>query len=444
MSEWPIRSLRDAGVILIDCVHATPKAQDDGYPYVAIPQMKNGHIDFTEARRISQADLHEWTKKARPQKYDVVLSRRTNPGVIAVDRSGMDFALGQNLVLLRADGKTVLPQFLRWLATGPYWWEQIGKFMNVGAVFDSLRCADVPQFELPIPPKDEQRAISALLDDLDDKIELNRRTNETLEAMAQAIFHDWFVDFGPTSRKIDGATDPVEIMGGLVNDPDRARQMADLFPTRMDDGVPRGWAEKPIGDLADVAGGSTPSTASPEYWDRGHHLWATPKDLSRLDGMFLFDTERRITDRGLAKIGSGLSPKGTVLLSSRAPIGYLAIADKPTAVNQGFIALRPTQSMPTSLALCWCRENMDLIKSHANGSTFQEISKKNFRPLPVVVGGKAITAEFDNMIAPLFALIRTRSQEAGTLAAIRGLLLPKLMSGEIRLGEAPRQLEAAQ
>lgn len=405
--------------------------------------MKNGHIDFTEARRISKADLHEWTKKARPQKHDVVLSRRTNPGVIAVDRSGRDFALGQNLVLLRADGKTVLPQFLRWLASGPYWWEQIEKFMNVGAVFDSLKCADVPRFQLPIPPKDEQRAISGLLDDLDDKIELNRRMNETLEAMAQAIFRDWFVDFGPTRRKLDGASDPVEIMGELVTDPDRARQLADLFPGSMGDGgLPKGWAEEPIGRLVDVAGGSTPSTASPEYWEGGNHLWATPKDLSKLDGLFLFDTERHITDAGLAKIGSGLSPKGTVLLSSRAPIGYLAIADEPTAVNQGFIALRPTRSMPTSLALCWCRENMEVIKAHANGSTFQEISKKNFRPLPVIGGGEPITAAFDNMVAPLLALIRTRSAEAGTLAAIRDLLLPKLMSGEIRLAEVRRPAKA--
>lgn len=434
MSEWRTMSLRDAGIALIDCVHATPKAAESGYPYVAIPQMKNGHIDFDETRRISESDFVEWTKKARPRLHDVVLSRRTNPGVTAVARDGRDFALGQNLVLLRASGETVLGQFLRWMTRSPQWWVQIEKFMNVGAVFDSLRCADVPRFELPIPPKHEQAAIAQILDDLDDKINLNRRTNETLEAMGQAIFRDWFVDFGPTRRKIDGATDPLVVVGALVTDPERAGQLAKLFPARLgDNGLPEGWIEKPIGDLAEIVGGSTPSTSMPEYWDDAHHPWATPKDLSRLEGLYLFDTERRITSAGLAKIGSGLSPHGTVLLSSRAPIGYIAVADKPTAVNQGFIAIRPTDRMPTALALCWCRENMEIIKAHANGSTFQEISKKNFRPLPVVVGGTEITDAFNAVVAPVLALLRTRSDENRTLAATRDLLLPKLMSGEVRL-----------
>ncbi len=204
MAEWQIMSLEDAGVTLIDCIHKTPKAVASGYPYVAIPQLKNGRIDFTDARRISHLDFLEWTKKVRPQRHDVVLSRRTNPGVTATFGNDCDFALGQNLVLLRADGRYVRPEFLRWLVLGPAWWGQIEKFNNVGAIFDSLKCADVPRFELPIPPKTEQIKIAMLLGALDDKIDLNRRMNETLEAMARAIFKDWFVDFGPTRAKMEG------------------------------------------------------------------------------------------------------------------------------------------------------------------------------------------------------------------------------------------------
>ena len=443
MVDWPRMTLREAGVTLIDCVHATPKAVSEGYPYVAIPQMRNGHIDLASCRRISEADFTEWTRKARPRPHDVILSRRTNPGVIAVDRTNSQFALGQNLVLLRADGSVVLPRFLRWLVSGPHWWEQIEKFINVGAVFSSLRCADVPKFELPIPPLDEQEAISGLLDDLDDKIELNRSMNETLEAMAQAIFRDWFVDFGPTRRKMDGASDPVTIMGGLVSDPDRAQELAGLFPARLGDvGLPEGWEERPIGELAEIVGGSTPSTKAEEYWHGGRHCWATPKDLSKLAGLFLFDTERRITDAGLTKIGSGLSPSGTVLLSSRAPIGYLAIADEPTAVNQGFIAIRPSTNLPTSLALLWCQANMDRIKASANGSTFQEISKRNFRPLTVTRPSHKVIMTFDDIVAPMLDMIRARSRESYTLGATRDLLLPKLMSGEIQLDAAKRDLES--
>jgi type I restriction enzyme S subunit len=149
MGEWNAMTLATASVTLIDCGHKTPQAVEHGYPYVTIPEMKNGRIDFANARKISYADFIEWTKKAKPQLYDVVLSRRTNPGVTASFGAECEFALGQNLVLLRADGTHVLPEFLRWLVSSPAWWSQIEKFNNVGAVFDSLRCADMREVSRP-------------------------------------------------------------------------------------------------------------------------------------------------------------------------------------------------------------------------------------------------------------------------------------------------------
>ncbi len=156
--EWQTLSLREAGVTLIDCDNRTPPPADAGYPYVAIPQLRRGRLDLSDVRRITREDFSEWTRKAKPTENDVVRSRRCNPGETAYVPPGLEFALGQNLVLLRADGDRVYPPFLRWLVSGPEWWEQIGKFLNLGAVFDSLRCADVPKFELRIPPIAEQRA----------------------------------------------------------------------------------------------------------------------------------------------------------------------------------------------------------------------------------------------------------------------------------------------
>ncbi|MDD4101776.1 MAG: restriction endonuclease subunit S, partial [Kiritimatiellae bacterium] len=188
MGEWKRISLKDAGVTLIDCDHRTPPASDSGYPYVAIPQLKEGRLDLADARRISHAHYVEWTRKAKPRHHDVILSRRCNPGETAYVPADLDCALGQNLVLLRADGTKVYPPFLRWLVSGPDWWQQIGTFLNVGAIFDSLKCADIPNFRLPLPPLPEQKRIAHILGTLDDKIELNRRMNATLEAMARALF----------------------------------------------------------------------------------------------------------------------------------------------------------------------------------------------------------------------------------------------------------------
>jgi type I restriction enzyme, S subunit len=156
----------------------------------------------------------------------------------------------------------------------------------------------------------EQRAIAHILGTLDDKIELNRRMNETLEAMARALFQSWFVDFDPVRAKAAGRA------------PDLPPHLAALFPDRFEDSVlgeiPAGWAIRTIGELADVVGGSTPSTAKPDFWEDGTYCWATPKDLASLKAPVLLDTERRVTDAGLTQISSGLLPVGTVLLSSRA------------------------------------------------------------------------------------------------------------------------------
>jgi type I restriction enzyme S subunit len=397
--------------------------------------MTTGRVEFSTARRISEEDFVTWTRKTKYQKDDVILSRRTNPGVTAVDDTGTEFALGQNLVLLRSDGRKVFPPFLRWLVRTPEWWGEIDKYINVGAVFSSLRCADVPKFELTIPPLNEQIKIDSILRPFDDKIELNRQMNVTLEALAQAIFKDWFVDFGPVRRKQKGATDPVDIFGGLIPDPAKAAPIAALFSDSFgESGLPEAWTEREIGEQAQALGGSTPSTKEPTFWEPAEHWWATPKDLSSQADLALFETERRISDAGLARITSGLLPIGTVLLSSRAPIGYLAISQVPVAINQGFIALPPNDNFGTSYLYLWCKANMELIVANANGSTFQEISKKNFRPIKSAVPtDERVMTAFAEIVDPLIARIVAAANENRTLAETRDYLLPKLMSGEVRV-----------
>ena len=276
---------------------------------------------------------------------------------------------------------------------------------------------------------DEQRAIAAVLGVLDDKIDLNRRMNVTLEAMARAIFKDWFVDFGPTRAKMEGRA------------PYLASEIWELFPERLDnDGKPEGWSLSTIGDEVAVVGGSTPSTKEPSFWDGDIH-WTTPKDLSALSSPVLLTSERRITEEGLAQISSGLLPVGAVLLSSRAPIGYIAIAQIPTAINQGFIGMICNQRLTNVFVWLWAKANDDLIVQHANGSTFLEISKSNFRPLPVIVPSGPALRVFSDIANPVFDRIVSNEQEIVALAKTRDLLLPKLMSGEVRVRDAEKELE---
>ena len=333
--------------------------------------------------------------------------------------------LGQRMVLLRANRKRAEPRYLLYALQSRAVQHEIGVNEGTGSTVSNLRIPLLESLPIPTRPLPEQRAIAHILGTLDDKIELNRRMNETLEAMARTLFKSWFVDFDPVRAKAEG------------RDPGLPKPIADLFPDRLVDSelgeIPAGWGVKPIGDLAEVVGGSTPKTERVEYWENGTHHWVTPKDLSGLSMPVLLDTERRITDAGLAQIGSGLLPIGTVLLSSRAPIGYLAVAEIPVAINQGFIAMKPRSGTSNLFLLRWASAAHDEIVSHANGSTFLEISKSGFRPIRVVAPATAVMQAFDRLTRPMYLKVVEQERACRTLAALRDALLPKLISGDLRI-----------
>jgi type I restriction enzyme S subunit len=279
---------------------------------------------------------------------------------------------------------------------------------------------------VPNPP--EQKAIAAVLGALDDKIELNRRMNATLQAMARALFQSWFVDFDPVRAKLDGRKP-----AGLD---DATAQLFPSFFGESDVGhIPKGWTSQAVGDVVDCVGGGTPSTKEPKYWVGGTYHWTTPKDFSSLQAPILLDTDRKLTEDGIAKISSGLLPAGTLLLSSRAPVGYLAIAAMPVAINQGFIALKCNERASNFFMLNWCQMNMAEIESRATGTTFAEISKQNFRPIRVVLPTNELMAAFTAKVAPLYAQITANLHQSRTLARLRDVLLPKLLSGEMVVNE---------
>jgi type I restriction enzyme S subunit len=428
-SEWSTLTLRAANITLIDCDHRTPPASATGYPYVTIPQLRNGRIDLAEARRITAEHFAEWTRKALPTENDVVLSRRCNPGETAFVATNMQFALGQNLVLLRADGTKVYPPFLRWLVRGQGWWEQIKKFLNVGAVFDSLKCADVPNFELMIPPMEEQRAIANVLGTLDEKIDLNRRMNETLEGMARALFKSWFVDFCPVHAKQTGGE------CGIPKD------VADLFPSSLEKSeigyIPKGWAVSPLLSDCKLLSGGTPKTHREEYWN-GDIPWASAKDVSQAKHTFLITTERAITRRGLEESTTQLIPAmSTVIVARGATTGRMVILGCDMAMNQTCYAVRSNSKTPFTL-YCLLRHSIASLVHAAHGSVFDTITTRTFAQARVVEIPQALKARYEALVSPMFERTLVNTEQSRTLALLRDNLLPKLISGELRVSDAER------
>jgi len=273
----------------------------------------------------------------------------------------------------------------------------------------------IMNFLVNVPPLSEQQSIAKILSDLDEKIELNNEMNKTLEEIAQAIFKRWFIDFEFPNEN----GDPYKSSGGEMVESELGM-------------IPKGWRIATIDELFNISGGSTPNTKNHSYWD-GNIFWATPKDMSDLNSPILLETSRKITPSGLMAIGNKLYQKDTIFLSSRAPIGYLCISKIDSAVNQGIIAINTKGKMSNLLILIWCELNLDTITNNANGSTFLEINKKNFRKIRIIAPDEEISKDFDRLLIPLYDLIYKNSLENKYLAIIRDLLLPKLMTGKIRV-----------
>ncbi len=398
--------------------------REEGVPLVRLSGLERSGSVLEGCNYLDPATVKQRWSHFALQLGDILLSSSASLGRIGVvgpDGAGAIPYTG--IIRMRPRDERVYAPFIRYLLEGPDFQRQ-AEIAGVGSVMRHFGPMHLRQMSVQLPPPEMQRAIAHILGTLDDKIELNRRTNETLEAIARALFKSWFVDFDPVRAKAEG------------RDPGLPVHLADLFPDSFEDSelgeVPTGWRVAPIGELATIVGGTTPSTKQEAFWEDGGNYWATPKDLAALATPVLLQTERRITDAGLAQIGSGLLPPGTVLLSSRAPIGYLAIAEVPVAINQGFIAMRPAAGVSNLFLLYWAEWAQEEIISRANGSTFLEISKSNFRPIPVVTPSPRIFEAFDQMVHPLHSRIVANERETRTLTSVRDSLLPKLISGELR------------
>lgn len=395
---WQVAELQAVGVKVADCEHKTPPDAGEGYAYVAIPNVVDGRLDLQRVRRITEAHYDEWTRRTRPKGGDVIVTRRGRVGDTAIIPEGLRCAIGQNLVILRSDGAHVDQRYLRWAVRGPAWWREVDRLRNVGAVFDSLNVRDIARLRLPFPCLDEQRRIASFLNTLDDKIESNERSRRAVLVVAGTAFD---------------------------------RMAASATGTRT------------LGDLGTIRGGGTPKSSEPSYWEPSEIAWITPRDMTALAGSpVIWRGERDVSELGLQKSSAKLLPAGTVLYTSRASLGMIAIAQLVMATNQGFITIEPAEDVSSEFVYFTLCSQRERIAAKANGSTFLEVNKTNFKAVEFPMPDGAVRREFDAVAKPAFELISGLARETGQLRAIRDELLPKLVSGKIRVPAAEEVVEA--
>lgn len=361
---------------------------ETGTPIVTVEHLGNRVFTEQNLPRVSDSD------KARLIKYtlstgDIVFSR-----VGSVDRC--------SYVDKSHDGWMFSGRCLRVRPTEPvdslylYYYfclEETKQFVRniaVGATMPSINTKLLGEVEIALPDLNNQKRIAAVLSSLDDKIENNQKLNDNLEQQAQSYFQELFVDNA---------------------DPE--------------------WAIGTISDLGTVVGGSTPSKAKPEYYTESGIAWITPKDLSINKSKFVSHGENDITELGLKNSSAAIMPEGTVLFSSRAPIGYIAIAAGEVTTNQGFKSVVPKPEIGTPFVYFFLKNTLPVIEGMASGSTFKEVSGSTMKNVPAVIPDAETLAKFSDFCAPIFAQQRILEEQNQSLATLRDNLLPKLMSGEI-------------
>lgn len=385
MGEWKEYVLEDVIDRFIDYRGKTPKKTESGVPLVTAKIVKGGSIN-EPTEFIANEDYKEWMTRGFPKVNDVVLTTEAPLGEVALLKDPT-VALAQRIIILRGKANFVYNPFLKYYLQSPVGQYKL-RIRASGSTVSGIKSSVLRKTVIDLPDVDKQRAIAEPLLMLDAKIDLLRQQNETLEALGAAVFREWF------SRKE--------------------------------------YDKEPISSVLKIVGGGTPSTKVEEYWN-GSIFWTTPKDLSTNSGTYLRKTLRTISEEGLEKISSGLLHKGTLLMSSRAPVGYLAFAGIPLAINQGYIAIVEASYLPLNYVYYWLKANMSYIKQSSNGSVFQEISKTVFRSLDIEVPDEDALAAFDRFVSPILAKIEFNQAETEKLEETRDLLLPKLMSGQVKV-----------
>ncbi|MFN8618249.1 MAG: restriction endonuclease subunit S [Dehalococcoidia bacterium] len=345
-------------------------------------------------------------------------------GLTAIVRTGeQGWLCGTGALLLRSTSAELCPQYLALRLSAPQSVRWL-KSHAVGAVMPNLNESILRQFPVEFPPLLEQRATAGVLGALDDKIELNRRTNETLEEIARALFKSWFVDFDPVRAKSEGRQ-PWGMDAGT----------AALFPSEFDDSelgkIPNGWQVGRLDDIADVTMGQSPLGDTYNEARDGLPFYQGTRDFGW----------RFPAHRVWCNAPTRLAEAGDSLLSVRAPVGELNVARERCAVGRGVAAVRPRTGFRGFLHYALQLSQSGWDKFEAEGTVFGSASKADVTGFPVVVSDARTELAFGRLVEPVDARILNDTAESETLAELRDTLLPKLMSGAVRVRDAERAVE---
>jgi len=430
-SEWPVVPVEDVCELIVDCVNKTAPVVSYETPFrmIRTTNIRDGRVSLDSCRFVDGATYEKWTRRAKLQYGDVLLTREAPIGEVGFVDLPEGLFLGQRIMQYRANSKVLHPRFLHYVFQSPSLKHQFGSHEGSGSVVSHIRVGDCFKFKIPLPPIDVQDGVAELLGALDDRITLLRETNATLEAIAQALFKSWFVDFDPVRAKAEGRQP--EGMDATT---------AALFPDSFEDSelglVPKGWAVGSLGVIAQTA--RRQIQASELHADvRYVGLEHIPRKSLSLSSWGNAD--------GLESTKSAFS-EGDILFGKLRPYFHkVVLAPFSGVCSTDILVCQPKE-----------REYFGVVAMHlfsetlisyadrlSNGAKMPRVNWKDLAAYPIVVPSSDIAAKLNEAIHPLLARMTAGIHRAQTLTQLRDTLLPRLISGQLRLPEAEVLIEAA-
>ena len=365
---------------------------DSGVPVLNGSNLEGFSLSEKAFRYVTE-EKADSLNKANAHRGDIVITHRGTLGQIVFipqDSRYDRYVISQSQFRVRCDDK-VLPEYLVYYFHTPIGqYKLLSNASQVGVPALARPSSTFQQIEVTLPELSIQKRVVEIITTIQRKIENNQELNDNLEQQAATYFQELFIN--------------------------NANPM---------------WQISTISDLGTVVGGSTPSKTKPEYYTNNGIAWITPKDLSINKSKFISHGENDITELGLKNSSATVMPKGTVLFSSRAPIGYIAIASNEVTTNQGFKSVIPYSEIGTAFVYFFLKHSLPVIESAASGSTFKEISGSAMKNIPAIIPDRNTLDQFNSFCAPIFAQQKILEEQNHSLAMLRDSLLPKLMSGAI-------------
>ena len=414
-NDWENYSLEDVCIRITDGSHYSPKESGGKYPMLSVKDMKDNGFDYSKCKMINALEYTRLLESdCVPLVNDVLVAKDGSyMKHVFVTKKFKEEAILSSIAVLRPNLKKIIPNYLKYYLLNPPMLSKIKENYVSGSAVPRIVLKDFKKMPLKIPPIGKQKAIANILLSLDDKIELNKKINKNLEELTQTLYKRWFVDFEFPNE--DG--EPYKSSGGEMVESELGL-------------IPKGWEVKSIGEICNIVLGGTPSRKIEEYWN-GDIKWINSGAVNQLR---IIHPSEMITRFGLQKSSTKLMPKKTTVIAiTGATLGAVSLLEIDTCANQSVIGIYQNENVPYSFIYSTIKNSIEDIIGRQTGGAQQHINKNDVNTFKIILPDISTLKSYHCYTDEVFNEIANRLFQNDKLVEIRDTLLPKLMSGEIKV-----------